>query len=93
MYLYGASGHAKVIKDALESQGIRVLGLVDDDPQVESLDGMPVLHSAEGLSPVIVSVGNCMARRKIVEGLGNVAFGTAIHRSAIISPSATVSTS
>ena len=90
MYLYGASGHAKVIKDALESQGIKVLGLVDDNPQVESLDGMPVLHSAEGLSPFIVSVGNCAVRRKIVEKLGNVSFGTAIHRSAILSPSATV---
>ena len=90
MYLYGASGHAKVVKDALESQGVKVTGVVDDNPQLDSFEGMPVLHSAEGLSPIIVSVGTCAARRNIVGRLGDVFFGTAIHRSAIVSPSATV---
>lgn len=90
MYLYGASGHAKVIKEALESRGVKVLGLVDDNPQAASPDGVPVLHSAEGLSPMIVAVGDCAVRRKIVEKLGPVEYATAVHRSAILSPSASV---
>ena len=31
MYLYGASGHAKVIIDILKSQGKNILGLIDDN--------------------------------------------------------------
>jgi len=30
MFLYGASGHAKVIIDILKSQGKKLLGLIDD---------------------------------------------------------------
>ena len=32
MYLYGASGHAKVIKDIIEATGGRIDGLIDDNP-------------------------------------------------------------
>ena len=78
MYLYGASGHAKVIKEALESRGVKVLGLVDDNPQAASPDGVPVLHSAEGLSPMIVAVGDCAARRKITAPSGRRAATSAM---------------
>lgn len=90
MYLYGASGHAKVIKDVLASQGITVLGLVDDDLSLDEFEGMPVSHSAEGLSPLIVSIGNCQMRKQVVEKLGDITFGTAIHKSAIIAPGVTI---
>ena len=32
MWLYGASGHGKVIKDILEAQGRKVDGFIDDNP-------------------------------------------------------------
>ena len=35
MYLYGASGHAKVIIDILEASGVQVEGLIDDDPNID----------------------------------------------------------
>lgn len=85
MYLYGASGHARVIREVLSTQGIDVLGLIDDNPDVNEFDGLPISHSFKGLSPIIVSIGDCLARRRIVEMLGNVEFGMAIHSSAIIS--------
>ena len=31
MYLYGASGHAKVIVDILKANGIAIDGMIDDD--------------------------------------------------------------
>ena len=31
MYLYGASGHAKVIIDILEANQIKIEGLIDDN--------------------------------------------------------------
>ena len=89
MYLYGASGHAKVIIDIIRAQGGVVEGLVDDNPELEVLCGIPVLHDSVGLSPFIVSIGNCKIRKMIVERL-DCEFATAIHPSAIISPTAVI---
>ena len=64
MYLYGASGHAKVIIDILEASGEKIDGLVDDSLEVEQLQGYPVLHESKGMSPFIVSIGVNAVRKK-----------------------------
>lgn len=89
MYLYGASGHAKVIIDILQAEGVVVEGLIDDNPNVTELLGFPVFHDAKGLSPVIVSIGINATRKKVVEKL-SCAFGKAIHPSAVVSKFATI---
>ena len=89
MYLYGASGHAKVIMDILRAEGNVVEGLVDDNPNLGELCGVPVLHDVKGLSPMIISIGNCRMRKMIAERL-DCEFGKAIHPSAIISDSASI---
>ena len=89
MYLYGASGHAKVIIDIIRAQGGIVEGLVDDNPNLKELGGISVLHDSVGLSPFIISIGNCKIRKMIAERL-DCEFTTAIHPSAIISPTATI---
>ena len=85
MYLYGASGHAKVVIDLLGAVGIPIDGLVDDNLSIQSLDGFPVRHNPEGLQPFIVTIGNCLIRKRVVERLGNISFGMAIHPSVIMS--------
>lgn len=89
MYLYGASGHAKVIIDILKSQSLDVEAIYDDDENVCELLGIPVLHQKEKTSPLIISIGNNIIRKRIAENLSND-YGTAIHSSSIISPFATV---
>lgn len=89
MYLYGASGHGKVIKEILEANGVKVEGFIDDNEYLNHFAGLPVFHSAEGLTSVIVSIGNNRIRKMIVEQL-NCDFGTAIHPNAIVSPSAKI---
>lgn len=97
-YLYGASGHGKVIKDILNANGIKVEAFVDDNLQINECAGRKVMHDAKGLSPMIVSIGMNRVRRIVVERLladaivsGNaLEFATAIHPSAIISPSAKI---
>ena len=89
MYLYGASGHGKVIKDIIEAQGGCVEGFVDDNPELSTFCDKPVMHKADGLSPMVVSIGINTTRKKIVEKL-TCQFATAIHPSAIISPSAKI---
>ena len=84
MYLYGASGHAKVIIDILTANHITIDALVDDNPELQKLHGIPVIHSADGLSPFIISIGSNKTRKMIAERIGGP-FTTAIHPTAIIS--------
>lgn len=92
MYLYGASGHGKVIKDILESQGIKVDGFIDDNPDINELSGLPVLHSTNDVDQVIVSVGYNAIRKSIVEKLCCDFSKPAIHVSSVLSKSASVGT-
>lgn len=94
MYLFGASGHGKVIKDILNANGVKVEAFADDNPNVNECGGRPVVHDATGLSPMIVSIGVNRIRKMIVERLKannpDIKFATAIHPSAVISPSAKI---
>lgn len=89
MYLYGASGHAKVIKEILESNNEHVSGFIDDNQSLVELCNLPVLHNSENLSPIIISIGNNEIRREIATQL-NTNFAKAIHQHAIVSPSASI---
>lgn len=85
MYLYGASGHAKVIIDILLSQNIQVKGLIDDNEAINELLGYPVFHNIEGLDPVIISIGDNKQRKKISQMINNHNFTMVIHDSSVIS--------
>lgn len=90
MILYGASGHAKVIRDIVEASGGFVTKLIDDNPAVLELQGLPVYHNYSYIDePVIVSIGNNAIRKHVVGQL-KVQYTSAIHPTAIISPSATI---
>lgn len=89
MYLYGASGHAKVIMDILKANCVKIEGLIDDNPDIIELLGYPVYHQRTDLSPMIVSIGNNAIRKHIVEKLP-VEFGQAIHPTAIVSHTAII---
>jgi sugar O-acyltransferase (sialic acid O-acetyltransferase NeuD family) len=84
MYLFGAGGHARVIIDILESMGTKVDALIDQDESIDSLQGYPVYHEYKDFSPVIISIGNNVTRKKVAERI-NCEFGKAIHPSAIVS--------
>lgn len=83
VYLYGASGHAKVVLDIAKKAFFDVPCLIDDNPQVNELAGLPVVHAADGLSPMIVTIGNCQMRRIVVEKMGKRDYATLVHPTAI----------
>ena len=89
MYLYGVSGHAKVIKEIIESNGQNLKGVVDDNLDLKEFCGMPVEHKAGDFEPFIVSIGNNKVRKEIVSRLKSSFFKT-IHPNAIISQSASI---
>lgn len=87
VYLYGASGHAKVVMDIARLAYYDVPCLIDDNPAVNELAGLPVVHNSDGLSPIIVTIGDCHIRRKIVDRLGEREYLTVVHPKAVKSDS------
>ena len=84
MYLYGASGHAKVIIDILRANNETIEALFDDNEAITRLLDYPVLRPSQARGPLIVSIGNNKIRARIVASL-SVPFGKAIHPSAVVS--------
>lgn len=93
-YLYGASGHCKVIIDILNNNNVTIDGVLDDNPKCDFILNVPVLKTLETIissnSEFIVSIGDNLIRKKIVSNL-KVSFFTAIHFSAVIARNSTIS--
>ncbi len=97
MYLYGAGGHSKVITDILQSLGIAVIGVFDDQPAGAKLTGIAIDSGIriqeEGFpdldAPLIISVGD-NARRAELANMITATYGQAIHGTAIISAKASI---
>ena len=90
MYLYGASGHAKVIIDILKSQNIEVSGLIDDNESITDILGYAVTQNLPDDAAVIISIGDNKIRKNVTEKLSQHKFQTAIHSSAIVSEYSTI---
>jgi acetyltransferase EpsM len=90
IFLYGASGHAKVICDILEAQHRLPYGLVDDNPGITSLLDYPVFNTiqqakAAAEDEFIISIGSNRVRKIVAEKLQPSPFATAVHPGAVIS--------
>ena len=92
MFLYGAGGHARVVRDILESQGLKVSGIYDDNLDVAKWMENEVSHDFHTNDEVIVCIGKAEYRKTVVEKLRQleIKFGTAVHQSAIVSPFAEI---
>lgn len=88
MLLYGGSGHAKVIRDCIESGGEKVFFIFDDNAELTSLDDTPVIGPYKAdfniHEELIVSIGDNLIRKIVSEKVRH-RFGKGIHSSAIIS--------
>lgn len=82
MFLYGASGHAKVIIEILEKMGQPIQGIFDDNTHIKQLLGFEVLPYPGAFDPLsdslLISIGNNTIRKKISNQL-SVNYGKAVH--------------
>jgi sugar O-acyltransferase (sialic acid O-acetyltransferase NeuD family) len=102
IFVFGASGHAKVVIDMIEHQGLYMITfLVDDDPDMKGVEvyGYSVIGGKEALlawrgelSCGIVAIGSNSARMKVAKWLAEHGFGlvTVVHPSAQLARGVTV---
>lgn len=102
IFVFGASGHAKVVIDIVERQGLyQIAFLVDDDQKLKGTDlygyqivggKADLLLHREQLSCGIVAIGSNAARIKVAAWLGKNGFClvSAVHPSAQLARGVTV---
>ena len=94
MYLYGASGHCKVVIEALKSsKNVKIDAVFDDNSNNDLILSIPIIKPIEvgfsDLNNFIITIGNNRIRKKIVQSL-KVNYLNAVDSSAIISESAKI---
>ena len=93
MYIFGASGHGKVIASTLKTLNIPVEGFIDDNPASNSLFELPVFHSADfdkiSVATMVIGIGNNEHRKKCALNY-KVNYAIVCHPSAVICPSVSI---
>jgi len=88
LYLYGASGHCKVVIDILQSNNVDITAVIDDNPKAEELLNIPVIYSesfeVKEQQSFIISIGDNATRKRIVDKM-DCKWHTAIHPKVILS--------
>ena len=87
MYLFGASGHGKVIAEVAEASGIEVAGFVDENPAIQSLLTYKVFREIPAdARELVISIGDNLSRKRIAGQLDAYLFPTLIHPFSSLSP-------
>lgn len=94
IYIFGASGHGKVISDIARDQNYKVTAFIDDDESKNEFCKLPCLrlNAVPQNSLIAVAIGSNIARAKVAKQIldANHTLITLIHSSAIISQSASI---
>lgn len=93
IYLYGASGHGKVIAEIGEMNGLPIVGFIDDDPQKTTYFGYPVFHHVPRNTKeckLIISIGNNAVRATIAKKYRSLSHMYLIHPGSYVSWSAKI---
>lgn len=94
IFVLGAGGHSKIVLATLLDGGCRVVGLLDDRPELRggSVLGVPVIGPLSELSAsdrprAIIAVGDNATRQRIAGLFPSVEWVTAVHPRAYVHPS------
>ena len=88
MFLYGASGHAKVIIDIVKSSTNFVIeGVYDDFSNNSSIENIQIIKNTDSIkssNEIIISIGDNKIRKQIAQKI-KTKFLNAIHKTSYIS--------
>lgn len=94
LYVFGTSGHAKVVTELIASTNSKIEAHFDDAPNGDHFFER-VFNSNEMIKPapdvaLIIAIGNNQTRKNISARFSDYHFFNCIHKSAHVSPSATL---
>ena len=90
-YLYGASGHGKVVAEIAAESGITILGFIDQNKMIGECLGLTVSETVPSeVDKIFISIGNNKVRKDISKTFHNNQFLTLIHPKSTISKTAKI---
>ncbi|AUC80548.1 acetyltransferase [Nonlabens sp. MB-3u-79] len=84
MYIYGASGHGKVVLDIALNLNLAIAGFVDRNPLLSKFEGYEVIKSVPSKANYIIAIGDNSIRQKIAQTSSGDLLPALIHKHAII---------
>ena len=86
-YIFGASGHGKVVADCLRSNNQLIAGIFDDAPKPTHWNEIPIVLASEIENQpnhflTLLAIGNNATRKAIALRYSNLEFGITIHKTA-----------
>jgi len=86
MYLYGASGHGKVIAEIAEENNLVIEAFIDQDKSKKKLLDYHIIHEVPNRNiDVLVSIGNNFIRKSVVNLYQQLNYVKLFHPKSIIS--------
>lgn len=67
IYIYGASGHGKVVAEIAERLEMKIKAFVDQDRSKKELSGYQVIYEISEPKAMFIAIGNNRIRKKIAE--------------------------
>jgi acetyltransferase EpsM len=83
--IYGASGHGKVIMDAITSCGHEVNLFIDDNKAINKFMNRDVIHETHHENTYVIAIGNNTVRKKVAANTSLQFAEPIIHSSAVLS--------
>lgn len=95
IYIYGMSGHGKVVADIALANGYVISGWIDDDPQKEAISWEKFNQSIPKGTAIALGIGDNLIRKSVFQKVLTAGYTlpSLIHPSAIIAPSVSLGNS
>lgn len=85
MYIFGASGHGKVIAEIAEQCKLKITAFVDQDRSKKQLLNYKVIYEVAEPKQMFIAIGNNGIRKKIADAYSSTSCPILIHPLSIIS--------
>ena len=88
-YIFGASGHGKVVADSVKSEDEIVVAFFDDAPKTGNWNTIPIHHAnslpkASKTNEIVIAIGNNKIRKEISSRIIGFNFFVVKHKTAVI---------
>lgn len=91
-FIFGASGHGKVIAELAANAKCKIDGIFDDNPKRNYFADIPIFHTSDMIKAadnprLIIAIGDNYIRKSISKRFERFDFYTIIHKKAVVSKS------